>query len=125
MKSSGELNEVICKDGGVLKEVYKAEGWGQIALRTIGPGETVGGHRHPNTSELWLVMRGEALVRLEFKGGARAQLWVSGDAARPIEVPAGTGHDLTNVGEEEIVLVFRADRVWEGPDKEEWAWRGK
>jgi len=110
------VREAICADGGVLREVYKDLGWGQIVLRTIPPGMCTEPHRHSRTEEVWVLARGELAVDLEGVGEVRMREW---DA---LPLPAGTGHAVRNDGGEEAVLLFWASRLYdpEDPDRELW-----
>lgn len=114
-----------CEDGGLLYEFYRKEGFGQLAVRTVLPGVTVGGHKHPLTNEIWLVIEGTATIFLEYPSGTRWMKRVSGKKWEPIILPAGTGHDIKNVSEtEEMVFIFFADRLYSssGHDKLPWLW---
>jgi len=119
-----QLKVHFCADGGVLYEIYKKEGWGQLAIRTVLPGVTVGGHRHPLTNETWLVFKGKAKLFLEYPDNIRVMTQVSGGDWKPIRLPAGTGHDIKNVGDDEMAFLFFADQLYDpdNPDKEEWKW---
>lgn len=114
----------MCADGGVLYEIYKKQGFGQLAIRTVLPGVTVGGHRHPLTNEIWLIFKGEATVFLEFPDRTRWIKQVSGKNWEPIKLPAGTGHDIKNIGDDEMAFLFFADKLYDpdNPDKENWNW---
>jgi len=112
-----------CADGGKLYEIYKEEGWGQLAIRTVPPGVTAGGHKHPLTNEYFLVFRGRATLYLE-RDGIREMRQLSEDKPQIVPVPAGTGHDIKNCGDAEMAFLFYADRVYrpETHDKEAWSW---
>jgi len=112
---------IDCKNGTLL-EAYKTDDF-QLTIRTILPGMKAGGHRHPKTNESWVVVRGEAVVRAEEPNGEREKFLVSGDRPLMFSVPAGTGHEIENVGEEEVVLVFWSDRSWDPGDVEPWSWQ--
>jgi hypothetical protein len=97
-----------------MLEVYKDEAWGQANVRVIPAGATVGAHRHPETNERWLFLRADrVLVTLDGWAGMPGP-W------EPLEVPAGTGHTVTNLGGTDAVLLFWRDRLYdpERPDKE-------
>lgn len=118
-----------CPNGrGLLWEVFREEGFGQVAVRTVDPGEIAGGHKHPLTNEWWLIFKGTAMVYLEYPtGGIRIREMVYVDTSeRPclIMLPAGTGHDIHNIGEGPVAFFFFADRVYdpETHDKESWSW---
>lgn len=114
------LNRATCPDGGILQECYKDEGWGQVNLRTLPPGAKTPPHRHPQTNELWFLVRG--VLRL-----------VQGEQGRPtsehviysgqqIVIPAGLGHSIENIGGVEAVVVYKRDTMYdpEHPDKAPW-----
>lgn len=114
------MREIPCIDGGTMIEVYRAEGWGQVNVRTLPPGGNAGGHRHPRTDEWWMLLRGSLRVVLERPG---SEPWVhhmhKGEA---LPVAAGTGHAVENVGDEEAVLLFWRSRLYDPDhvDKEPW-----
>jgi len=113
-----------CADGGVLYEFYREEGFGQLAVRTILPGMTAGSHRHPTTNEIWFFFRGTGMVYLEYANHIREMRWIdTSKGPIMIPLPAGTGHDVKNIGEDELMFIFFADRVYhpETHDKEPWS----
>lgn len=111
---------------GLLWEIFKEEGFGQIAVRTVNPGEVAGGHKHPLTNEWWFIFRGLVMVYLQYPDGIREMVYVDADEGGPrlIPLPAGTGHDIHNIGEEPAAFFFYADRIYdpETHDKEDWSW---
>ena len=116
-----KLNEAKCPDGGILRELYKDPEWGQINLRTLLPGKSKPGHVHPRRNEQWVLMRGEEVwVTMEQPGSGpwtfHLPLWY------PITMDAGLGHTVTNRGNDEAVLLFWMDEVYDpqDPDKEPW-----
>jgi len=108
---------------GTLMEIFKSYSIGQITSMTILPGQTVDGHLHKETNEKWFVF-GEASIKLEFQDGMRELICTSGPPSKVINVPAGTGHEITNIGETDLVLIFHSDRIYDSdkPDKEPWEW---
>lgn len=120
------LRELIVHQcpNGVLYEFFWGD-IGQMAIRTVWPGETAGGHKHPTTNEWWLVVQGEAVIYLEYPDKIREMHSVSGKRPRLIFVPAGTGHDIKNIGDGDVIFIFFADRLYdpENPDKVAWSWK--
>ena len=118
-----ELTVHQCSNG-ILYEFFWHE-IGQMTIRTVWPGETAGGHKHPLTNEWWLVVQGEAIIYLEYPDGIRVTYPVSGQKPKLIYLPAGTGHDIKNVGEGDVIFIFFADRLYdpETHDKEPWSWK--
>lgn len=124
----GPGNEVIrvhdCGNG-LLYEFYREEGWGQLAVRTVSPGETAGGHKHPITGEAWIFFKGKGTVFLEYSNGTREMRHVdTSKGPVTIPLPAGTGHDVKCIGDEELAFIFMADRLYslETHDKSDWEW---
>ena len=96
------MNEIVCADGGILQEIARGP-WGQLTLRTVPPGKTVGGHGHPNTTERWWVAVGQAEILLGF--GA----WKTTLRPAPWDVTLvrpGVFHWLANVGQDDVVMVY-------------------
>jgi len=110
------LNEAECAGGGVLREVYKDPDWGQIVIRTLPPGAATEPHRHPETDEWWMLLRGLLYVTLEGVGTFEM------DRGAWTHVVPGVGHMCENLGDEEAVLLFTADRLYDpdAPDRELW-----
>lgn len=81
-----ELNTIICKDGGILKELYKSQKFGQVSM--------------------W-VTRGEALFRLAFSDGKRETLSIKGSAPLVIKMLNVTRLEIANCGSEDIVLICK------------------
>lgn len=120
-----ELRVFKCEDGGLLYEFYRDEDFGQLAIRTVKPGITAGGHCHPITNEHWIFVKGTATVYLEYENGIREMRHVD-TTEKPVVIPlpAGTGHDVKCIGDEDLVFVFFADRIYdpETHDKIDWEW---
>ena len=116
------LNRATCPDGGIMQECYKDPGWGQVNLRTMRPHSDKPGHVHHKRSEKWVLARGEDVwVTLQQPDGTvwtpfRLPLWYV------LDVPAGAGHSVENRGDDEAVILFWMDTVYdpEEPDKEPW-----
>lgn len=114
-----------CSEGGLLYEFYRKKGFGQLAVRTVVPGTTAGSHVHNITNEHWIFFRGKGTVYLESKDGIREMRHVdTSNGPVTIPLPAGTGHDVKCLGNEELVFIFMADRLYspETHDKESWHW---
>ena len=117
------LNEATCADGGILVECYKEPGWGQVNLRTVPPGATAGGHRHPRTDEQWVVMRGVLHVKYEPFQGSKPYDIVMEQGHR-LNVYAGCGHLVENRGREDAMFVYWRSTLYDpnDRDKEPWEW---
>lgn len=122
---SGEHKIVVhqCSEGGWLYEFYRNIEFGQLAVRTVPPGKTAGGHSH-DMNEWWLIFRGTAVVRLEYPGGIRVMRTISGENPEVIPLPSGTGHDIKNVGEDDMAFIFWAEELYDPRThtKTDWSW---
>ena len=92
---------------------------GQFSYFTAFPGITRGGHYHHTKTEKFLVIRGQA--RFKFKHmvtGERFEKITCGDAPTIVETIPGWTHDITNIGETEMIVMLWANEVFdrEKPD---------
>ena len=120
-----EIRVHRCADGGLLYEVFRRDGFGQLAVRTVPPGKTAGGHSHPITNEFIIFFSGEGIMYTETANGIREMRHIdTSKGPVTIPLPAGTGHDMKCIGDEELIFIFMADRLYrpETHDKENWEW---
>lgn len=113
------LNVITFPDGGWLRELYK-DGC-QVSMRVFMPGESSGGSIHRKADEKWWVAMGTAVVILQYPDvGYVAQRFTG--PSEIIDVPAGTGHKLVNVGVSPVVLLWHSSKEYDPdkPDKEPW-----
>ena len=99
---------------GVFVEMLKTRDAGQFSYFTAHPGITRGGHYHHTKTEKFLVIQGRA--RFGFRHlmtGERFELFTSGDEPRIVDTVPGWSHDITNVGEEQMVVMLWANEVFD------------
>lgn len=95
---------------GVFVEMLKTPDSGQFSYFTAHPGITRGGHYHHTKSEKFLVIKGQALFRFRhLLTDERYQLRTSGETPVVVDTIPGWTHDITNVGEEEMVVMLWAN----------------
>jgi UDP-2-acetamido-2,6-beta-L-arabino-hexul-4-ose reductase len=104
---------------GVFAEVLKTTDSGQISFFTAHPGITRGGHYHHTKTEKFLVVKGRA--RFGFRHiltGNTEEIFVTSDDLRVVETVPGWAHDVTNVGNEEMIVMLWANEIFdtEKPD---------
>lgn len=104
---------------GVFVEMLKTPDCGQFSYFTAGPGITRGGHYHHTKTEKFLVLTGEA--RFGFRHiltGQRHELVTRGGEGRIVETIPGWTHDITNIGDAELVVMLWANEIFdrERPD---------
>lgn len=92
---------------GTLFEAVKGGGGGQTFLSTTMPGITRGDHFHLNKVERFLVLQGEAVIRI--RKVMTDDVWtyrVSGDQPAPIDMPTLHSHSIENVGTTPLLTLF-------------------
>lgn len=104
---------------GVFVEMLKTQDSGQLSYFTAHPGVTRGGHYHHSKTEKFLVIQGEAKFRFRhMQSGQVHELTTRGEVPRIVETVPGWTHDITNVGQGEMVVMLWANEVFdrERPD---------
>jgi UDP-2-acetamido-2,6-beta-L-arabino-hexul-4-ose reductase len=99
---------------GVFVEMLKTKDSGQFSYFTARSGVTRGGHYHHSKTEKFLVIMGKArfcfrhIVTDEFY-----ELFTSGDVPQVVDTVPGWTHDITNVGDEEMVVILWANEIFD------------
>ena len=104
---------------GVFCEMLKTKDSGQFSFFTAHPGITRGGHYHHSKSEKFLVIKGHANFKFEnINTGERHELKVDGSKSEVVETIPGWTHDITNCGNEELIVMLWANEIFdrEQPD---------
>lgn len=99
---------------GVFVEMLKTPDAGQFSYFTAHPGITRGGHYHHTKTEKFLVIKG--MARFGFRHivtGERIEIEVSGEKARIVETIPGWAHDITNIGDDELVVMLWANEIFD------------
>lgn len=92
---------------GTLFEAVKGGGGGQTFLSTTEPGVTRGDHFHLSKVERFLVVQGEAVIRMrKVLGDGVYEYPVSGDAPAPVDMPTLYTHSIENVGKGPLLTLF-------------------
>jgi UDP-2-acetamido-2,6-beta-L-arabino-hexul-4-ose reductase len=104
---------------GVFVEVLKTKDSGQFSYFTAHPGITRGGHYHHSKTEKFLVIKGKACFRFRhIVSGEFYELFTDGEQPEIVETVPGWTHDITNVGDDEMVVMLWANEIFdrEHPD---------
>tara|TARA_R110002124_G_scaffold55108_2_gene156056 strand:+ start:18938 stop:20053 length:1116 start_codon:yes stop_codon:yes gene_type:complete len=99
---------------GVFVEMLKTLDCGQFSYFTAVPGITRGQHYHHTKTEKFLVLTGRA--RFGFRHivtGETFHLETEGGQARIVETIPGWTHDITNVGDQEMVVMLWANEIFD------------
>lgn len=99
---------------GIFAEFLKTPDCGQFSFFTANPGITRGEHYHHSKTEKFLVVRGEARFRFRHMVSNEAcEIFVSGDKSRVVETIPGWAHDITNVGDSEMIVMIWANEIFD------------
>jgi len=99
---------------GVFCEMLKTKDSGQFSFFTAHPGITRGGHYHHTKNEKFLVIKGEAVFKFEnISTGQRHELTVNGSNPEIVETVPGWTHDITNSGDEELIVMLWANEIFD------------
>ena len=104
---------------GVFVEMLKTPDAGQFSFFTAHPGITRGGHYHHTKTEKFLVIKGKACFRFRHMvTGQFHELHTSGELPQIVETVPGWTHDITNVGDDEMIVMLWANEIFdrERPD---------
>jgi UDP-2-acetamido-2,6-beta-L-arabino-hexul-4-ose reductase len=99
---------------GVFVEMLKTPDCGQFSYFTAGPGVTRGQHYHHTKTEKFLVLTGRA--RFGFRHiitGETVHLETEGGQGQIVETIPGWTHDITNIGDSEMVVMLWANEVFD------------
>jgi UDP-2-acetamido-2,6-beta-L-arabino-hexul-4-ose reductase len=99
---------------GNFVEILKTLDCGQFSFFTAHPGVTRGGHYHHSKTEKFLVIKGHALFRFRHMLSDQVhELKTSGDKAQIVETIPGWAHDITNIGDGEMLVVLWANEIFD------------
>jgi UDP-2-acetamido-2,6-beta-L-arabino-hexul-4-ose reductase len=99
---------------GTFGEMLRTPDAGQFSFFTAHPGVTRGGHYHHSKTEKFLVVQGVA--RFGFRQvdtGERHVVVVRGEDHKVVETVPGWAHDVTNVGDVELIVMLWANEVFD------------
>jgi UDP-2-acetamido-2,6-beta-L-arabino-hexul-4-ose reductase len=99
---------------GVFVEMLKTKNSGQFSYFTAHPGVTRGGHYHHTKTEKFLVIMGQA--RFKFRHILTDEVYtLETNSEDPVivETIPGWAHDITNIGDDEMVVMLWANEVFD------------
>lgn len=99
---------------GEFVEMLKTPDTGQFSYFTAFPGITRGGHYHHSKTEKFMVIRGKARFRFRHViTDERYELFTSGGSPEIVETVPGWTHDITNVGDGEMIVMLWANEIFD------------
>lgn len=104
---------------GSFTEFLKTPDRGQVSINISKPGITKGNHWHHTKNEKFLVVSGQGVIRFRKIGSKEIiEYNVSGEKLEVIDIPIGYTHNISNIGECDMVTVMWVNEVFdpENPD---------
>jgi UDP-2-acetamido-2,6-beta-L-arabino-hexul-4-ose reductase len=99
---------------GAFVEMLKTKESGQFSYFTAHPGITRGGHYHHTKTEKFLVIKGTARFRFRhIDTGVFHEYFTSGSVPEVVETIPGWSHDITNMGNDEMVVMLWANEIFD------------
>ena len=99
---------------GVFVEMLKTPDCGQFSFFTAHPGITRGGHYHHTKNEKFLVIKGEARFKFRHMDtGEIHEIVTSSTKAQIVETVPGWTHDITNIGDDELIVMLWANEIFD------------
>lgn len=99
---------------GMFVEMLRTPDSGQFSFFTAHPGITRGGHYHHSKTEKFLVVQGRA--RFGFRNVLTDEVFVvetSGETPTVVETVPGWSHDITNVGDDMMLVMLWANELFD------------
>jgi UDP-2-acetamido-2,6-beta-L-arabino-hexul-4-ose reductase len=99
---------------GAFSEMLKTRTSGQFSYFTAHPGVTRGGHYHHTKTEKFLIVHGDALFRFRHVVTDEThEIRTSGTEPVIVETVPGWAHDVTNIGEGEMIALLWANEIFD------------
>lgn len=109
-------------DRGMLFEAVKGGNGGQSFLSTTKPGITRGDHFHVTKIERFLVVQGEAIIRMRKIGSDKVwEFPVTGAVPSVVDMPTLHTHSIENVGEGELLTLFWSHEIFDHQNPDTYA----
>ena len=99
---------------GEFVEMLKTKDSGQFSFFTAHPGVTRGGHYHHSKTEKFLVIKGQA--RFHFRNIITDEFYeilTSGSKPEIVETIPGWAHDITNIGDDEMIVMLWPNEIFD------------
>lgn len=102
---------------GSFVEIARTETSGQFSFSTTKQGITRGNHFHTRKAERFAVIKGKARIELRKIGSKNTiQYYLDGEKPSYVDMPIWHTHNITNIGEEELVTLFWINEPYNSED---------
>jgi len=100
-------NAVHADARGLFAELFRTESFGQFSVSTTAPGIVRGNHWHHTKTEKFIVVSGQALIRIRrIDDTVIQEIRVSGDDPKVVDIPPGTTHSIENSSPDETLVTL-------------------
>lgn len=102
---------------GSFTEFIKTPDRGQVSVNISKPGITKGNHWHHTKNEKFLVVSGKGVIRFrKIDFDEVIEYFVSGEKMEVIDIPTGYTHNISNLGDTDMVTIMWANEPFD-PEK--------
>ncbi len=99
---------------GLFVEMLKTKESGQFSFFTVHPDVTRGGHYHNSKTEKFLVLKGSARFRFRHMVTNEVfEMFANGDESIVVDTVPGWTHNITNVGDEDMIVMIWANEIFD------------
>ncbi|RZN84509.1 MAG: SDR family oxidoreductase [Winogradskyella sp.] len=104
-------------DRGTFVEIMRADTAGQSSFSTTVPGITRGNHYHTRKIERFAVIKGKASIKLrKIDSEEIFEYIIDGDTPAYIDMPIWYTHNITNIGNTELITLFWINEPYNSED---------
>jgi UDP-2-acetamido-2,6-beta-L-arabino-hexul-4-ose reductase len=109
--------QLYSDERGIFIELSKALSMGQSSYSTTNSGITRGNHFHTRKIERFSVIKGKAKIELrKYLTGKIISFELDGNSPSYVDMPIWYTHNITNVGDEELLTVFWINELYDEND---------
>jgi len=104
---------------GTFTELAHIGEKGQVSVNISKPGITKGNHWHHTKTEKFIVVAGEGTIKFRKVNTSEVTTYrVSGTKIEVVDIPPGYTHNITNVGDTDMITIMWANEIFdlENPD---------
>jgi len=97
----------------------KLNSGGQISFSSTVPGVTRGNHYHTRKAERFAVIKGQAKIEIRKIGSEKVLTFdLHGDNPSFVDMPIWYTHNITNIGETELLTIFWINEHYDSEDSD-------
>jgi UDP-2-acetamido-2,6-beta-L-arabino-hexul-4-ose reductase len=104
---------------GNFVEAIKSNTKGQVSFSFTKPGVTRGNHFHIRKIERFIVVKGEAVVRMRSINNSEVlEFKLNGNSPSFVDIPIWYTHNITNIGTDELITLFWINEFFDPDDSD-------